>query len=296
MTIVGRLTRAATALGLGLAFLGAWAGAAAASEPTPWQMGFQPAVSTTAERIHDLNFLLMVIIVGTVVFVSGLMAYATWRFSEKRNPTPSKTTHNTVLEVIWTTVPVVILIIIAVPSFKLLYFADHVADAEMTVKAIGNQWFWEYEYPDHGNFIIESRMVPDDELEPGQKRLLDTDIAVVLPVETDIRLLVTARNVLHAFAMPSMGLKLDAVPGQTNETWVRINREGTYYGQCSEICGSGHSFMPIKIVAVSKAAFESWVEQAKVEFARVDEAKPRVRLAEAPDAGKAIAAGNVIAD
>lgn len=281
MAFVTRMAHAALAGALSAAVLGAFAGGAAASEPMPWQMGFQPAASPTAERIDILNEVLLIIIVATVVFVSGLLLYVIWRFAEKRNPTPSKTTHNTFIEVVWTVLPVIILMVIAIPSFKLLYFADRVEDAEMTVKAIGRQWYWSYEYPDYGNFTFDAIMVPEEELEPGQKRLLETDLSVVLPVDTDIRLLITASDVLHAFALPAFGIKLDAVPGQVNETWVRINRPGTYYGQCSEICGTGHSYMPIKIVAVSKADFESWVEQAKEEFARVDEPDRGVRLAEA---------------
>jgi cytochrome c oxidase subunit 2 len=208
-----------------------------------------------------------------------------WRYSETRNPTPSKTTHNTLIEVIWTVMPVIILVVIAVPSFKLLYYADRIEDAEMTVKAIGRQWYWSYEYPDHGDFTFDAYMVPDEDLEAGQPRLLQTDTAVVLPVDTRIRILVTASDVLHSFAMPSMGIKLDAVPGRVNETWVQINDEGMYYGQCSEICGKDHSYMPIMIKAVSKAAFAEWVEQAKQEFARedgpVDTAEPAapVRIA-----------------
>ena len=252
------------------AFLGL-GGPSDAAQPEPWQMGFQPAASTTMERLLEVNFGLVIIIAGTVIFVTGLLAYVMWRFSEKRNPTPSKTTHNTLIEVLWTVVPVVILVLIAVPAFKLLYFADRVEEADMTVKAIGRQWYWSYEYPDHGNFTFDANMVPDDELEPGQPRLLATDTAVVLPIDTKIRLLITASDVLHAFAMPSMGLKLDAVPGRINETWVEIIREGTYYGQCSELCGTGHSYMPIMIRAVSKAAFEDWVEGAREEFARLDD-------------------------
>jgi cytochrome c oxidase subunit 2 len=287
MAFVTRVGHAALTWALSAAALAVFAGGAAASEPLPWQMGFQPAASPTAERIGILNDVLMIIIVGTVVFVLGLLLYVIWRFAEKRNPTSSKTTHNTFVEVVWTVFPVVILIIIAVPSFKLLYFADRVEEAEMTVKAIGRQWYWSYEYPDHGNFAFDAIMVPDDELQPGQKRLLDTDLSVVLPVDTDIRLLITASDVLHAFAVPAFGIKLDAVPGRVNETWVRINQPGTYYGQCSEICGTGHSYMPIKVVAVSKADFESWVAQAKEEFARVDEPDQGVRLAEAAGAAPA---------
>ena len=260
------------------------AGTAGAAEPQPWQMGLQPAVSPVMEEIHAFNNLLLWIISGIVVFVLALLLYVMWRFSEKRNPTPSKTTHNTLIEVVWTVVPVIILVIIAVPSFRLLYLTDRNPDGEieMTIKAIGHQWYWSYEYPDHGNFTFDAYMVADEDLEEGQKRLLTTDNAVVLPVDTNIRILVTASTVLHNFAMPSMGLKMDGVPGRINETWVRINREGTYYGQCSELCGTGHAYMPIMIEAVSKEAFAEWVEGAKEEFARVETPDSPKGLADAP--------------
>ncbi len=261
------------------------AGTAGAAEPQPWQMGFQPAASPVMEEIHSFNNLLLWIISAIVVFVLGLLLYVMWRFSEKRNPTPSKTTHNTLIEVVWTVVPVIILVIIAIPSFRLLYLTDRNPDGEieMTIKAIGHQWYWSYEYPDHGNFTFDAYMVADEDLEDGQKRLLSTDNAVVLPVDTNIRILVTASTVLHNFAMPSMGLKMDGVPGRINETWVRITREGTYYGQCSELCGTGHAYMPIMIQAVSKEDFGKWVEEAKEEFAQVEEPDAPLRLADAND-------------
>jgi cytochrome c oxidase subunit 2 len=287
MGFVEKSGRAAAVFAFSLLVLGVWVGGAAAGEPKPWQIGFQPAASPTAEEIHALNDILLVIIVAIVAFVLGLLMYVMWRFSEKRNPTPTKTTHNTLLEVAWTAIPVIILVIIAIPSFKLLYFADRVEEADMTIKAIGVQWYWTYEYPDHGNFTFDAIMVPDDELQEGQKRLLDTDTAVVVPVETNIRLLVAAEEVIHGFAVPALGLKLDGVPGRVNETWMRINQEGTYYGQCSELCGTGHSYMPIKIVAVSKAEFDTWVETAREEFARVDAPASNVLLAEAPATGEA---------
>jgi cytochrome c oxidase subunit 2 len=271
MAIFKNLTAAAA---FATARLGVTAGLSApagAAQPQPWQMGFQTAVSPTMERIESFHDLLLWIITAIVIFALGLLVYVMWRYSEKRNPTPSKTTHNTLVEVIWTVVPVIILVVIAIPSFKLLYYADRIEDAEMTLKAIGRQWYWSYEYPDHGDFTFDANMVADEDLQPGQPRLLQTDYAIVLPVDTRIRILVTASDVIHSFAVPSMGLKLDAVPGRINETWVQINSEGTYYGQCSEICGTGHSYMPIMIKAVSKEAFAKWVEQAKEEFARVDE-------------------------
>lgn len=255
------------------------AGSAVAGQPRDWQMGLQPAASTTMERITDFHNLLLVIITVITVLVLLLMLFVMYRFSERRNPTPSTTTHNTLVEVLWTTIPVVILVIIAIPSFKLLYYADRVEDADMTIKAVGHQWYWSYEYPDHGDFTFDGIMLTDDEREADQPRLLATDTFVVLPVDTKIRLLVTADDVLHNFAMPAFGIKLDANPGMINETWVQITREGTYYGQCSEICGAGHSYMPIAIKAVSKSAFDEWVEQAKVEYARTDQPEENNRLA-----------------
>ena len=271
MAIFNKIATAIAVITASLGLTASLPGTLLAAQPQPWQMTFQPAASPTMERIQAFNDLVFPIIVAISVFVLGLLLYVMWRYAEKRNPTPSKTTHNTVIEVIWTVVPVIILVIIAVPSFKLLYFADRIEDAEMTIKAIGRQWYWSYEYPDHGDLTFDAYMVADEDLEPGQPRLLQTDNAVVLPVDTRIRVLVTASDVLHSFAMPSMGLKLDAVPGQVNETWVQINAEGMYYGQCSEICGTGHSYMPIMIKAVSKEAFAEWVEAAKEEFAQTDE-------------------------
>lgn len=254
--------------------------AAHAEVPRNWQLGFDPAASPTMERITEFHNLLLVIITLITVFVLGLMLYVMYRFSEKRNPTPSRTTHNTTVEVLWTVIPVIILVIVAIPSFKLLYYADRTQDAEMTIKAIGRQWYWSYEYPDDGNFTFDAFMVATEDLQDGQHRLLDTDNYVVLPVNTKIRLLITASDVLHSFALPAMGVKLDAVPGRINETWVEITREGTFYGQCSEICGTGHSFMPIAVKAVSKEAYAEWVEKAKQEFARVDEPDAPTRVAQ----------------
>ena len=256
-----------------VALIGVGAGFDALAEGVArdWQLGLPQAASPTMEKIVDFHNLLLIVITLISIFVLALLLYVMFRFSEKRNPTPSKTTHNTTIEVLWTVVPVVILVVIAIPSFKLLYFADRIEDADMTIKAIGRQWYWSYEYPDHGNFAFDATMVPEEDLKEGELRLLTTDNKVVLPVNTKIRLLITASDVLHAFALPAMGIKLDAVPGQVNETWVEITREGTYYGQCSEICGTGHAYMPIMVEAVSKEAFDAWVETAKVEFARAEE-------------------------
>ena len=251
---------------------------AAAGIADPWQLTFQDAASPVAHDINALHNLLLVIITLITVFVLGLLLYCMLRFNANANPTPSRTSHNTLVEILWTTIPVLILVVIAIPSFKLLYFSDRTVDAEMTLKAIGKQWYWSYEYPDNSEISFDALMVEDADLEAGQPRLLTTDTAIVLPVDTNIRLLTTAEDVIHAWAMPAFGVKLDAVPGRTNETWFRIEAEGMYYGQCSELCGQRHGFMPIMVKAVSKDDFKAWVEQTKA--AATDEGrKATVRVA-----------------
>ena len=247
------------------------AGSAAAQAPSDWEVDFQTALSPSMERIVDFNFMVTIIIVIITAFVFGLMAWIVIRYNKKRNPTPSKTTHNTLLEVVWTVVPVIILLVIVVPSFRLLYYTDRVEEADMTLKAIGHQWYWSYEYPDHGDFTFDALILEDDELEEGQPRLLATDTAVVLPVGAKIRLLTTADDVIHSWAVPALGVKMDSVPGRVNETWFQINREGIYYGQCSELCGTLHGFMPIMIEAVSQEDFDAWVEMAQEEYASADD-------------------------
>ena len=205
------------------------------------------------------------------VFVLGLMVYVMVRFNAKANPVPSKTSHNTLIEVVWTVIPILILLVIAVPSFRLLY-DQATPEADMTIKVTGYQWYWGYEYPDHSDIAFDALMLEDDELQPGQPRLLTTDNAVVVPVDTTVRVLVTAADVIHNWAMPAFGVKMDAYPGRLNETWFRANKTGIYYGQCSELCGIRHSFMPIMVKVVEKEEFTAWVEQAKVEFASYDEA------------------------
>lgn len=242
--------------------------AAVGGQPTAWQLNFQPAASPVAERIEDLHDLLLFITVAISVFVLALLAYVCIRYRASRHPLPSRRTHNTVLEIAWTAIPVLILVVIAIPSFKLLYFMDRAVNPEMTLKAVGHQWYWSYEYPDNGDFTFDAYMIADEDLQEGQLRLFDVDNRVVLPVETDVRLLTTATDVLHAWAVPALGVKLDAVPGKMNETWLRINRPGIYYGQCSELCGAYHGFMPVMIEAVSKEEFDAWVQKAQEEFAR----------------------------
>jgi cytochrome c oxidase subunit 2 len=256
----------------------------ALAAPENFMVDFQDPATPVMERIKSFHDVLLWICAGITVFVLVLLLWVMFRYSEKRNPTPSRTTHNVVLELAWTVIPVLVLIAIAFPSFRLLYFADRTADADMTIKAIGRQWYWSFEYPDHGNFTFDAFIVPDADLQPGQPRLLTTDNALVLPVDTNIRILVTASDVIHNFAMPQFGLKTDAVPGRINETWTYVPAEfagRTFYGQCSELCGTGHAFMPIMIKMVSKEEFQTWTEQAREEFAHVDTPAAPVATAEA---------------
>lgn len=237
--------------------------------PGSWQMGMQDSVSPIKQEIQDFHDLLLVIITVITLFVLGLILWVVFRYRRKKNPQPATFAHNTFIEVMWTLIPVIILIGIAIPSFKLLFLEDRVPEPEMTLKITGYQWYWGYEYPDYDGLTFMSNMKPEDEIDiaAGDRRLLTTDNPVVVPVNTTIQLLVTAADVLHAFAIPAAGVKRDAVPGRVNEAWMRITRPGTYYGQCSEICGTGHAYMPIEIRAVSKEDFATWIEGAREEFA-----------------------------
>lgn len=233
----------------------------AAGNTTPWDFLMQDPASPSAERIQAFHDMLVYIITGICLFVLALLIIVIVRYNRRANPEPSKTTHNVLLEVLWTALPVVILIIIAIPSFKLLYYVDRTENPEMTLKVTGYQWYWGYEYPDHGGINFMSYMIPEDEInaEEGQLRLLSTDRAVVLPVNKNIQVDITAADVLHAWAVPALGVKTDSVPGRLNSTWFRITKPGTYYGQCSELCGKDHAYMPIEIKAVSEEEFEQWV-------------------------------------
>lgn len=246
---------------LGLAVFAS--GAAMAAGPVDWQFGFQEAASPVAERIHWFHTFLLYIITAVAAFVFLLLIIVILRFNAKTNPKPALFAHNTVIEVLWTVVPILILVVVAIPSMKLLYYSDRTANPEMTLKVTGYQWYWGFEYPDQGGINFMSYLVPDEQIDAakGQKRLLSTDNPVVLPVDTNIQLLITASDVLHSFAMPAFGVKLDAVPGRINETWVRITKPGVYYGQCSELCGKGHAYMPIEVHAVSKEEFAQWAAE-----------------------------------
>ena len=261
--------RVAAALWVPLLLLSA---PAFAEEPYDWQLGWQPAASPVREHIDALHNVLLVVITLITLFVLGLLLYVMFRFSAKRHPVPSKITHNTVIEIIWTLVPVLILVAIAVPSFKLLYYMDKNPHATMTIKITGHQWYWSYEYPDQGDLSFNSNMLDDDTTKKeGKPRLLAGDNPVVVPVGTVVRVLVAGTDVIHSWFVPAVGVQEYAMPGRTNEAWLQIDRPGVYYGQCNQICGINHPFMPIEIHAVSQDDFAKWVDGAKKQFGRNDQ-------------------------
>ncbi|MGC6484530.1 MAG: cytochrome c oxidase subunit II [Candidatus Puniceispirillales bacterium] len=267
---ISRFTASARMLGLSLMAVVASAAASHAAEPQPWQIGLQPPSGSIAERATDLHDLLLIIITLISLFVLALLVYTCLRFRESRNPVPSKTTHNTVIEVLWTVIPVIILVVIAVPSFKLLYYMDRTDDTDMVVKVTGAQWYWTYEYPKE-ELAFDSYMIDEVDLEEGQKRLLDVDYPLVVPEGTRIKLLIQANDVMHSFFVPSLAVQIYTVAGRTNEAWIDVPMgEKTYYGQCNQICGVNHSYMPIVIKAVSAEDYETWLEEAREEFASVD--------------------------
>ncbi|MBZ0146997.1 MAG: cytochrome c oxidase subunit II [Pseudorhodoplanes sp.] len=246
---------------------------AGSGQPTNWQLGFQQSATPVMENITWFHNFLLVVITVITVFVLALLVTIAVRFNAKANPTPSRTTHNTLLEVVWTVVPVIILVAIAVPSFRLLFFQLTIPQADVTIKATGKQWFWTYTYPDHGKFEFDSLMLQDKDRKPDQPRLLAVDNELVVPVNKTVRVQVIGADVIHAFAVPSFGIKIDAIPGRLNETWFKAEREGVYYGQCSELCGKDHAFMPIAVRVVKETDFNAWVEQAKKKYARSDDSR-----------------------
>ena len=238
-----------------------------ANQPKNWQLGFQDSASQGMTEIVSFhNNILLPIIIAITVFVLFLMIYTCIRFRESKNPNPSKTTHNVAVEVLWTLIPCLILIVMAVPSFKLSYKQDTIPKVDVTIKAVGYQWYWGYEYPDE-NIIFESYMIKEDELKENQPRLLTVDNEIVVPVNKVVKVLITANDVLHAWALPSFGVKRDAVPGRINETWFKAEKVGTYYGQCSELCGIQHAFMPITVRVVTDEEYAIWLAEAKMKFA-----------------------------
>jgi len=260
--------------------MGGKAALAGLGQPSPWQVGLQQSASPVMDNIIWFHDFLLYIITGIVGFVLVLLVVVMVRFNARTNPIPSRTTHHTLIEIAWTLIPIVILMFIAVPSFKLLFFQLNVPPADLTVKATGKQWYWSYSYPDNGQFEFDSLMLKEGERKEGQPRLLAVDNEMVVPVNKTVRVITTGSDVIHSFAVPSFGIKIDAVPGRINETWFTATREGVYYGQCSELCGKDHAFMPIAVRAVSEQAFSAWVEEAKKKYAR-DEAPPATTVAAA---------------
>jgi cytochrome c oxidase subunit 2 len=257
-------------IALAVIFFGVSAGGvafAASGQPSPWEMTLQGAASPVMESIVTFHNILLIIITAITLFVLGLLLTVIVKFNARANPTPSRTTHNTVLEVLWTVLPVLILTLIAIPSFKLLFNQLDIPPADVTVKATGKQWFWTYSYPDAGDFEFDSIRLQDKELKQGQPRLLAVDNELVVPVNKNIHVLTTGADVIHAFAVPAFGIKIDSVPGRINETWFKAEREGVYYGQCSELCGKDHAFMPIAVRVVSEADYNTWLQQAKQKYA-----------------------------
>ena len=238
-------------------------------QPSPWQLGFQQAASPIFEQIHSFHNFILVIIIAVTLFVLALLVYCVVRFNEKSNPVPSKTTHHTMLEVVWTIAPVLILVVIAIPSFRLLYAQFTPPPADLTLKVVGRQWNWDIVYPDANELTLTAVMLQDSELN-GKPRLLAVDNEAVVPVGKVVHVDVTAEDVLHSFALPAFGVKVDAVPGRLNSTWFRADREGVYYGQCSELCGQDHAFMPIAIRVVNDDLYKRWLEAAQKD---TDEAK-----------------------
>ena len=235
-------------------------------QPEPWQMDLQQAATPIMEKIASFHYVLLWIIGAISAFVLALLLIVIVRFNARANPTPSRTTHNTPIEVLWTIVPVIILAAIAVPSFRLLFVELDVPKPDLTIKATGKQWFWSYNYPDNGNFEFDSLMVQEKDLKPGQPRLLTVDNELVVPVNKVVHVLVTGADVIHSFTVPSFGSRIDAVPGRMNETWFKATVTGMFYGQCSELCGKDHSFMPIAVRVVSEADFDAWLGAGEAEI------------------------------
>jgi cytochrome c oxidase subunit II len=282
MKVFSRLTALAVCAVALLA--GAGAAFAALGQPTPWQVGMQDSASPIMDDITGFNTYLTWLTTAIAVFVLVLLGIIIVRFNSRANPTPTRTTHNTPLEITWTIVPVIILVSIAIPSFRLLFLQLNVPTPDLTVKATGKQWYWSYSYPDNGNFEFDSLVVADKDLKPGQLRLLTVDNQMVVPVNKVVHVLVTGADVIHSFTVPSFGIRIDAVPGRINETWFKATTEGTFYGQCSELCGKDHAYMPISVQVVSDSDFTTWAAAAKQKFAGEQSAPPNTFAAAAAPA------------
>ena len=256
----------------------AWAGL---GQPSPWELGLQQSASPVMDDIVWFHNYLLWLIAAIALFVLVLLATVTVKFNARANPVPSRTTHNTFIEIIWTVVPVLILVAVAVPSFRLLFYELKVPAADLTVKITGKQWFWSYSYPD-SKFEFDSLMVQDKDIKPGQLRLLSVDNEMVVPVNKVVHVLITGADVIHSFSVPSFGIKIDAIPGRLNETWFKAEREGMYYGQCSQLCGRDHAFMPIAVHVVSEKDYTAWLDQAKKKYADDNVASPNAVAAAEP--------------
>jgi cytochrome c oxidase subunit 2 len=234
--------------------------------PHDWQVGFPPAYTPLMEKVESLNSLLLVIISLICVFVAALLIYAVWRFHASRNPVATTTTHNTFIEIAWTVLPILILVFIAIPSFRLLYYGDKATDAAFTIKVTGHQWYWSYDYPDQGNFSVDSRILSEADRvkqKPEVPRMLAVDEEMVIPKDTTIRIIGTAADSMHGWTVWGFGIKKTVIPGRLNEGWINVHDEGFYFGQCSQICGNNHSYMPIAVRVVSKDVFDKWVADKK---------------------------------
>lgn len=276
---IGRVLGLAAVAAL-LACGGAWASETNLGVPVPWGMGLQASGGPIKDAIHAFNTMVFWIIVVITIFVAALLAYCVWRFNEKANPTPSQTSHNTPLEIAWTVIPVLILLVIAIPSFRLIYYQDRAREADITINVTGRQWYWNYAFPDHGGFNFDSRPVQAEDLRPGQLRNLEVDEPLVIPAGATVRVITQGADVIHSFFVPSLGVQKYTIPGRTMETWLKADRPGVFYGQCNQICGVNHWFMPIVVRAVAPAEFEQWVGQARQRFA--DTMPQRPALAAAP--------------
>lgn len=262
MMMFGSFTRARVGFASRLVVAPSMAHADAA---LPWQMGFQDPATPIAEGIIRFHYDLMFVMVFVAAFVAWMMVRIVFHFEHTKNPVPSTVVHGTVIEIVWTLIPALILVVVAIPSFALLYSVDEATDPALTVKVIGHQWYWSYEYSDYNRedgstIAFDSYMLPDDELEEGQLRLLEVDHRIALPIDTHVRLIITAADVLHSWTIPSFGVKRDACPGRLNQASVFITRPGVFFGQCSEICGVNHGFMPIAVEAMSLENYVTWVE------------------------------------
>ena len=271
--------RALLVLMLAVLVTAGWTALAWAEGPQPWQLGMQPPATPVKDRLNAFHNELLVIIFLISGFVMALLLYVIVRFNHRRNPVPSRTSHNTVIEMLWTIIPVLILVMIAIPSFKLMYYMDRVPNPDMTIKVTGHQWYWSYEYPDQKGLAFDSNIIQQADLKPGQLRLLDVNNPLVVPIHTNIRVLVTSTDVIHSWFIPSFGVQEYAVIGRVNESWFNVEREGAYYGECNQICGMNHSQMPISVHAVSPDDFKTWVDELKAKNSSASVTGNRVTLA-----------------